>query len=136
MELTKIILEEDEIPLIRTKNFEKISYVKGYHAYKDLWIPVKGEYLRCEREPDNVMDKYAVCVKKENVIVRHLLLGKSGKFAKTISYFLRVDELNSCHLVVTGKHVNLGDGDDMQVPCKLHFAGLEGCIEKLQGILS
>ena len=59
MELTKIILEEDEIPLVRTKNFEKISYVKGYHAYKDLWIPVKGEYLRCEREPDNVMDKYS-----------------------------------------------------------------------------
>ena len=47
------------------------------------------------------MDKYAVCVKKENKIVGHLPLGKSGKFAKTIFYFLRTDEpsqfmQNSC----------------------------------------
>ena len=49
------------------------------------------------------MDKYVVCVKKENKIVGHLPLGRSGKFAKAIFYFLRVDELSSCEIVVTGK---------------------------------
>ena len=39
-------------------------------------------------EPDDFLDKYAVCVKKNNVIVGHLLLGKDGRFAK-IFYFLR-----------------------------------------------
>ena len=42
-------------------------------------------------EPYNVIDKYAVCVKKNNVIVGHLPLGKDGRFAKIIFYFLRAD---------------------------------------------
>ena len=70
--------------------------------------------------------------KKENKIVGHLPLGKSGKFAKTIFYFLRADELSSCKIVVTGKPVNLGDGEGMQVPCKLVFTGIEKCIDILK----
>ena len=43
-------------------------------------------------EPDNVVDKNEVCcVKKNNLIVGHLPLGKDGRFAKIIFYFLRVD---------------------------------------------
>ena len=59
--------------------------------------------------------KYAVCVKKEKKIVGHLSLEESGKFAKTIFYFLRADELSSCKIVATGKPVNLVDGEGMQV---------------------
>ena len=77
------------------------------------------------------MDKYAVCVKKENEIVGHLPPGKSGKFAKTI-FILRADELSSCKIVVTRKPVNLGDGEGMQVPCKLIFTGIEKCINILK----
>ena len=33
-------------------------------------------------------DKYAVCVKKDKVIVRNLPLGETGRFAKLIFYFL------------------------------------------------
>ena len=109
-----------------------VSYVKGYHVHKTLWNPSIGEYLSCERERDNPMDKYAVCVKKKNKIAGHLLLRKSGKFAKTIFYFLRADELSSCKIVVTGKPVNLGDGEGMQVPCKLIFTGIEKCIDILK----
>ena len=35
-------------------------------------------------EPDNEADKYAVSVKKENVVFSQLPLGKNGKFEKTI----------------------------------------------------
>ena len=100
--------------------------------YKTLWNPLIGEFLLCEREPDNPMDKYAVCVKKENKIVGHLPLGKFGKFAKTIFCFLRADELSSCKIVVTGNPVNLGDGEGMQVSCKLIFTGIEKCIDTLK----
>ena len=99
---------------------------------KTLWNPLIGEFLSNEREPDNLMDKSAVCVKTENKIVWHLPLGKSDKFAKTIFYFLRADEHSSCKMVVTGKPVNLGDREGMQVPCKLIFTGIEKCIDILK----
>ena len=54
---------------------------------------------------------------KDYRIVGHLSKGKSGRFAKTIFYFLRSNELNSCKIIITGKRVNLGDGDGLQVPC-------------------
>ena len=85
------MLDQEKIPLSVTKNFETMSHVKRYHVYETLWIPVIGECLLSEREPDNPKDKYAVCVKKENRIVGHLPLGKSGKFAKTIFYFPKVN---------------------------------------------
>ena len=109
MELTNIMLDQEEIPLLVTKNFETMSHVKGYHVYKTLWIPVIGECLLSEREPDNPKDKYAVYVQKENRIVRHLPLEKSGKFAKTIFYFLKTDELSSCKICYNWKARKFGE---------------------------
>ena len=43
------------------------------------------------------MDKYAVCVRKKTSIVGDLPLGKNGKFAKIIFYFLRADQDAECH---------------------------------------
>ena len=125
-------MDQNEIKVIVTRNFEMVSYVKGYHVYKTLWNPLIGEFLLREREPDNPIDKYAVCVKKENKIVGHLPLGKSGKFAKTIFYFLRAYKLISCKIVVMGNPVNLSDDEGMQVPCKLIFTGIEKCINILK----
>ena len=69
------------------------------------------------------MDKCAVCVKKNTSIVGHLPLGKNGKFAKMIFYFLRADQDAECKEYITGKEVNLGDENGMQVPCKLKISG-------------
>ena len=81
------------------------------------------------------MDKYTVCVKKENEIVGQLPLGKDGKFAKTVFYFLRADEYGSCNVLIKGKPVNLGDGDGMQVSCTLNFVGRKKFICILQKTL-
>ena len=64
IELTNIMLNQGEIPLLVRKNFETMSHVKGYHVHKTLWIPVIGECLLSEREPDRPKDKYTVCVRK------------------------------------------------------------------------
>ena len=65
-----------------------------------------------------------VCVSQNReTIVGHLKMGKSGRFAKTIFYFPRADERNSCTVVVRGKSASLGDGEGMQVPCELLFQG-------------
>ena len=82
-------------------------------------------------EPDNVVDKYTVCVKKNNVTVGHLPLGKDGRFAKMIFYFLRADRYAECKVIITGKEVNLGDGEAMQVPCLLKTSGTKNMLQIL-----
>ena len=71
--------------------FEIESYVKGYHAYQYEWTPKVDEVLETKMEPTNIVDKYAVCVLYRNRVVGHLKRGKTGRFAKTIFYFLRAD---------------------------------------------
>lgn len=58
--------------------------------------------------------------------------GRTGRFAKTVFYFLRVDEKGSCIAIVKGKAVNLGDGEGMQVSCTLHFKGTTKFIDVLR----
>lgn len=78
------------------------SYIKGYHDYQEIWKATVNELkLSTRREPDNPVDKYAVCVMQDQeTIVGHLKKEKSGRFAKTIFYFLRVDNRNSCIVIV------------------------------------
>ena len=54
--------------------------------------------------------------------------GCSGKFSKTIFYFLRADQWSECKVIVTGKPVSRGEGDGMQVPCLLKFHGQKSFI--------
>ena len=91
MDLTKLT-QNEEIPIVVTTKFDADSFVKRYHECKSIWTPKICEILSTERELGNLLDKYAVCVKKENEIVGHLPLGKDRKFAKTVFYFLRADD--------------------------------------------
>ena len=109
--------------------------MKGHQECKNIWTPKIGEILSTEREPGDLVDKYAVCVKKENEIVGYLPLGKDGKLAKTVFYFLRADEYGLCNVLIKGKTVNLGDGDGMQFSCKFNFAGRKKFICILQKTL-
>ena len=86
MDLTKLTQNEEILIAVTTK-FDVDSSVKGYHEYKSIWTPKIGEILLTEREPGNLVDKYVVCVKKENELVGHLPLGKDRKFAKTVLFF-------------------------------------------------
>ena len=81
-----------------------------------------NEELTTAVEPDNDVDKYAVCVTKNNIIVGHLPLCKDGRFPKMIFYFFRADRYAECKVIITGKEVNLGDGEGMQVPCLLKIS--------------
>ena len=120
LKIGNVFINEDNlIPAIVKASAEIDTYVKGYHVYKNIWKPTVNEELETEMEPDNVIDKYVICVKKNTSIVGHLHLGKNGKFAKMIFYFLRADQDAECKVVITGKEVNFGYGDGMQVPCKL-----------------
>ena len=49
--------------------FSRLSSIRGYHVYKDIWDTAIGEMLACEREPRNAEDHYAVAVKKDETII-------------------------------------------------------------------
>ena len=112
----------------------------GYHVYKTNSTPLVGEKLTGVMESNNLMDKYAVAVKRsDESIVGHLPLGKSGKFAKTIFYFLKANKKLSCVIKVLGNVINGGDGLGMKVPwgmkvpCRLLFFAEEKiyqCLER------
>ena len=68
-------------------------------------------------------------------MVGHSSKGKSARFAKTVSYFLRASHENCCRAEVTGKRVNLGNGEGLQIPCILHFSGEAKFISKLKDVL-
>ena len=120
---TEIICLEDEFPVVLITTLDLETFIKGHHVYKDIWAPKQGEQLDVLMEPDNQMDKLAVCVKINEKILGHLKKGTSGRFAKTIFYFLRSGSHSSVRKKVTGKRRNLGDGEGMQVPSKLSLSG-------------
>ena len=126
-----LINDEHSIPIIITSDMIVKPFVKVYHAYKDLWKPFINKELTTAMEPDNVVDKYAVCVKKKNVIVGHLPLGKDGRFAKMICCFLRANRYAEWKVIITGKEVNLGDGKGMQVPYLLKISGTKNMLQIL-----
>ena len=98
--------------------------LKSKHTSKvTMFIRIYGEQLKVRIEPENCVDKFAVCVEKDKRVVGHLKKGESGKFAKIIFYFLRSDPYSSCITTISGKRCNLKDGEDLQVPCKLDMTG-------------
>ena len=122
-EMTKeIICLQDELPMVLTTTLDLETFIKGHHVCKDIWTPKQGEQLDLLIEPDNRMDKLAVCVKINEKNVEHLKKGTSGRFAKIVHYILRSDAYSSAWVKVTGKRCNLGDGEGMQVPCKLSLS--------------
>ena len=66
-----------ELPIVVTKNWKFVSYVKGYHMYKRVWTPISNEVLQTCRESENPTDKYAVCALKDGKVVGHLKKGSN-----------------------------------------------------------
>ena len=83
------LLDDTVFPIIREKELEVESFVMGFHEYKNVWAPVENEKLDIRMEPGNKKDKFAVAViGGSESVVGHLMKGKTGRFAKTIFYFL------------------------------------------------
>ena len=92
------------------RSYEIHSFIVGYYVYKADCTPFVGEKLTGVMESTNLRDKYAATVKRsDESIVGHLPLGKSGRFAKTIFYFLKVNEQHSCVINILGKAISAGD---------------------------
>ena len=63
------------------------------------WTPKNEEILKAQPEPENEHDKYEVAVERCGDVVGHLSKGRSARFAKIVSYFLRASNENYCRVV-------------------------------------
>ena len=108
------------------------SFVKGYGVNKSLWKPFKNGRLTTAMEKDKFVDKYTVCVKKNDVIVGHLPHDKNGRFAKMMFYFLRGEKYAEYKVMITGKEVNLGNYGRMQVSCFWKISEAKNTLQILQ----
>ena len=118
-----------EMPLVIIKEFETEPVIKEQHAYMNDWAPISGENLSTRPEPESEIDKYAVAVTKHARVIGQLKKGKTGRYSKTVFYFLQADPMSTACITVTGKRVNFGDGHGLQIPCTILCKGEEKYIE-------
>ena len=85
------------------EEYEIESCVRGYHVYKDVWTADIGELLVCERDQNNVEDRYAVSVKKDGNVVGHL----PKKISRVCSIFLRRGGNIQCTVVARRRFIRL-----------------------------
>ena len=71
--LLKNIDQEIELILIKQNQCDLDSFVRGYHAYMDIWIPKVGEENFClKSENENQHNKFVVAIVLEERIVGHV----------------------------------------------------------------
>ena len=71
--LLKNIDQPIPIILVKVDTYILQSYVRGYHAYMNIWNPKVGDNdVVVKHEKDNEHDKFAIAVFHKERIVRHL----------------------------------------------------------------
>uniref|UniRef100_A0A1X7UPP5 HIRAN domain-containing protein n=1 Tax=Amphimedon queenslandica TaxID=400682 RepID=A0A1X7UPP5_AMPQE len=105
------------------------SYIRGYHAYMEVWTPKIGEVLVVKREAENPHHRYAVAIIKDGETVGHV----PYNFAPIVSHFLK-REVNKAFVEVTGDRINRGGGYGLEVPCSYKFYGPESYITKIKEV--
>ena len=105
----------DTIIVIRIvlKEFEIDTYVKGHLIYKVIWTPEIGESLDAQIEPNNPADKRFVFKRKSGKVVGHLTTGSTGRFAKTIFFYLKGDPYSKAKTITSERRCNLRDGEGL-----------------------
>ena len=126
---------KEDLSILLVKEYDLKTHIKVYHTYMTKRTSKNGEILKVRPEPENEYNKYAVAVERCGDVVGHLSKGRSACLTKTVSYFLCASNDNCCRVEVTGKRVNSGDGEGLQIPCILHFSGKAKFVSKLKDIL-
>ena len=123
--LLKIIDQEIELILIKQKQYDLDSFVRGYHAYMDIWTPKVGDENFClKSENENQYDKFALAIVLEERIVGYVPKNLSEIFHQ----FMKIPNCTiGCK--VTGKRVNRGAGYGLEIPVQYRFIGAEKAVE-------
>jgi len=101
-----------------TRHFNWESVVRG-HIYKDIWTPLIGEILFCDREEGNSEDSFAISVIKDGNIVGHV----PREASRIVWYFIEHGGSIDCHITGWRKH-----GKGLVVPCAYRFHARKSCM--------
>ena len=111
--------------------FSTDSVIRGHRVYKDVWTPVVGEELMCQRELGNPRDPFAVSVLKESTIVGHV----PRKISAICSMFLQTGGTIDCTVIGNRQHSRDLVQGGLEVPCELKFVGDNKHIEKVKKLM-
>ena len=91
--------------------------VHGYYVYCLIWEPVIGEELQCEREPENIHDRYTISVVKQRQIVGHV----PRTISRPCSVFIQNGGVIKCTVTGNRRHCSCADIEQggMEIPCTL-----------------
>ncbi|CAH3185107.1 unnamed protein product [Porites lobata] len=100
----------------RVESKEYYSWMRGHHAYKDIFAPVIGTtltlQLTLQRKPENAKDPHAVAIVEDaGRIVRHIPLALS----RIVSSFLKRAN-HKARAEICGKRINRGSGLGLELP--------------------
>lgn len=102
------------------------SSVRGYHAYFVNASVAIVEVLTCERDHDNVHDKYAIAVKNEDqTLVDHVPIELSKIFCRYLRDYGEIEA--EC----IGAQYNKGEGKGLEIPVDYKLVGIYKYLEKL-----
>ena len=127
-ELTKNIDPPIPVILVKVDTYTLHSYVRGYHAYMNIWNPkLGGNDVEVKHEVNNEHDKFAIAIFHSKRIVGHVPKNLSKFFYQFLSL---PNCIISCE--VTGKRVNRGGGYGLEIPVKYTFLGPNKAIEWIE----
>ena len=106
--------------------------IRGYHVYEEIWTAVFGEELNTERKIGNIVDRYAVAVKKDSgETIGHL----PKKISRMCSMFIQEGGEISCIVIGNRRYSSDLAQGGLEIPCTLLFHGEEKYIQKLKKLI-
>ena len=121
-ELLKNIDQPIPVILVKVNIYTLHSFVRGYHAYMNIWNPKLGD-----NDVEVEHDKFAIAIFHSKRIV--------GRVPKNLNkFFYQFLSLPNCTISceVTGKRANRGGGYDLEIPVKYTFLGPNKGIEWIE----
>ena len=64
----KTIVLQNELPIYIKTTITVETHITGHHVYMEIWTSKQNEYLNVRSEPENPLNKYAVCVQKGQIL--------------------------------------------------------------------
>ena len=124
-EVLKTITGETPIPII-VNNDTGISllesYVRGYHAYMNIWNATINNYLQCKIQKNNEFDPSAIAFLHDDFLEEKVVGHVPIHLSKIFHRFLKLP-FCSISAVVNGKRANRGAGDGLEISVKYKFFG-------------
>ncbi|CAH3121646.1 unnamed protein product [Porites lobata] len=93
----------------RVESKEYYSWMRGHHAYKDIFEPVTGTTLTLQREPENAKDLHAVAIVED-----------TGRIATA---------------EICGKRINRGSGLGLELPVIYKIYGGRKYLDRLDELI-